>query len=128
MANACTLQSFIGGRWIGTDAAQALKSAIDGHIVAHTHADQLDFAEAVAFARHSGVPELMKLDFQTRAQILKALGKYLMERKEQLYAISHHSGATRVPTSMAAAGKTRAAPAPCSPTPAWAAASCPPAT
>ena len=96
MANACTLQSFIGGRWIGADAAQALKSAIDGHIVAHTHADQLDFAEAVAFARHSGVPELMKLDFQTRAQILKALGKYLMERKEQLYAISHHSGATRV--------------------------------
>ncbi|MCC6075619.1 phenylacetic acid degradation bifunctional protein PaaZ [Pseudomonas sp. GCM10022188] len=96
MANACTLQSFIGGRWTGADAAQALKSAIDGHIVAHTHADQIDFAEAVAFARHSGVAELMKLDFQTRAQILKALGKYLMERKEQLYAISHHSGATRV--------------------------------
>lgn len=91
-----TLQSFIGGRWIGADAAQALKSAIDGHIVAHTHADKLDFAEAVSFARQSGTPALMKLDFQSRAQILKALGKYLMERKEQLYAISHHSGATRV--------------------------------
>ncbi len=91
-----TLQSFIGGRWIGADAAQALKSAIDGHIVAHTHADKLDFAEAVSFARQSGTPALMNLDFQSRAQILKALGKYLMERKEQLYAISHHSGATRV--------------------------------
>ncbi|THG85304.1 phenylacetic acid degradation bifunctional protein PaaZ [Pseudomonas sp. A-1] len=91
-----TLQSFIGGRWIGADAAQALKSAIDGHIVAHTHADKLDFTEAVSFARQSGTPALMKLDFQSRAQILKALGKYLMERKEQLYAISHHSGATRV--------------------------------
>ncbi|WPP44921.1 phenylacetic acid degradation bifunctional protein PaaZ [Pseudomonas sp. AN-1] len=91
-----TLQSFIGGRWIGADAAQALKSAIDGHIVAHTHADKLDFAEAVSFARTSGTPALMKLDFQSRAQILKALGKYLMERKEQLYAISHHSGATRM--------------------------------
>lgn len=91
-----TLQSFIGGRWIGEDAAQALKSAIDGHIVTHTHAEQLDFAEAVSFARQSGVTALMKLDFQARAQILKALAKYLMERKEQLYAISHHSGATRV--------------------------------
>ncbi|CAD5379575.1 fused aldehyde dehydrogenase; enoyl-CoA hydratase [Pseudomonas sp. OF001] len=91
-----TLQSFIGGRWIGADAAQALKSAIDGHIVAHTHADKLDFAEAVSFARQSGTPALLKLDFQSRAQILKALGKYLMERKEQLYAISHHSGATRM--------------------------------
>ncbi|MCQ4348845.1 phenylacetic acid degradation bifunctional protein PaaZ [Pseudomonas stutzeri] len=91
-----TLQSFIGGRWIGADAAQALKSAIDGQIVAHTHADKLDFAEAVSFARQSGTPALLKLDFQSRAQILKALGKYLMERKEQLYAISHHSGATRM--------------------------------
>ncbi len=91
-----TLQSFIGGRWIGADAAQALKSAIDGQIVAHTHAEKLDFAEAVSFARTSGTPALLKLDFQSRAQILKALGKYLMERKEQLYAISHHSGATRM--------------------------------
>ena len=91
-----TLQSFIGGRWIGTDAGQALKSAIDGHIVTHTHADQLDFAEAVTYARKSGVPALMAMDFQARAQCLKALAKYLMERKEQLYAISHHSGATRV--------------------------------
>ncbi|SFQ39412.1 oxepin-CoA hydrolase / 3-oxo-5,6-dehydrosuberyl-CoA semialdehyde dehydrogenase [Geopseudomonas sagittaria] len=91
-----TLQSFIGGRWIGADAGQALKSAIDGHIVTHTHADQLDFAEAVSYARQSGVPALMAMDFQTRAQCLKALAKYLMERKEQLYAISHHSGATRV--------------------------------
>lgn len=91
-----TLQSFIGGRWIGADAGQALKSAIDGHIVTHTHADQLDFAEAVTYARKSGVPALMAMDFQARAQCLKALAKYLMERKEQLYAISHHSGATRV--------------------------------
>ncbi|HEY9239169.1 MAG TPA: phenylacetic acid degradation bifunctional protein PaaZ, partial [Burkholderiaceae bacterium] len=91
-----TLQSFIGGRWIGADAGQALKSAIDGHIVTHTHADQLDFAEAVTYARKSGVPALMAMDFQARAQCLKALAKYLMERKEQLYAISHHSGATRM--------------------------------
>lgn len=91
-----TLQSFIGGRWIGADAGLALKSAIDGHIVTHTHADQLDFAEAVTYARKSGVPALMAMDFQARAQCLKALAKYLMERKEQLYAISHHSGATRV--------------------------------
>ncbi|WP_455231286.1 phenylacetic acid degradation bifunctional protein PaaZ [Geopseudomonas aromaticivorans] len=91
-----TLQSFIGGRWIGADAGQALKSAIDGHIVTHTHAETLDFAEAVTYARKSGVPALMAMDFQARAQCLKALAKYLMERKEQLYAISHHSGATRM--------------------------------
>ena len=35
------------------------------------------------------------LDFQQRAALLKALAAYLMERKEQLYAISVHTGGTR---------------------------------
>ena len=37
----------------------------------------------------------MALDFQQRAARLKALAAYLKERKEELYAISHHTGATR---------------------------------
>ena len=41
-----TLQSFIAGRWIGQQPAQALSSAIDGATVAHTHAEALDFGEA----------------------------------------------------------------------------------
>ena len=42
-----------------------------------------------------GVPALLALDFQQRAARLKALAAYLNERKEKLYAISHHTGATR---------------------------------
>ncbi len=38
---------------------------------------------------------MLALDFQQRAQRLKALALYLSERKEQLYALSHLSGATR---------------------------------
>jgi oxepin-CoA hydrolase/3-oxo-5,6-dehydrosuberyl-CoA semialdehyde dehydrogenase len=49
----------------------------------------------VDHARRVGVPALLKTDFQQRAAILKALAKYLIERKEQLYAISAHTGATR---------------------------------
>jgi oxepin-CoA hydrolase/3-oxo-5,6-dehydrosuberyl-CoA semialdehyde dehydrogenase len=49
----------------------------------------------VHYARKTGVPALMKLDFQKRAQRLKALALYLMERKEELYEISHLTGATR---------------------------------
>ena len=41
------LQSYIGGRWVGREAAQALRSAVNGRPVASTHADKLDFAEAV---------------------------------------------------------------------------------
>ncbi|QOL51322.1 phenylacetic acid degradation bifunctional protein PaaZ [Massilia litorea] len=95
MANASTLQSWIAGRWIGQEAAAPLHSALDGQLVYHTHAEKIDFDEAVTYARKTGVPGLMKLDFQTRAQRLKALAMYLMERKEELYEISHLTGATR---------------------------------
>jgi len=89
------LQSWIAGRWIGQQAAQELRSAIDGRPVAQTHAEVPDFGEAVAHAREVGVPALLALDFQQRAERLKALGKYLSEHKEELYAVSAHTGATR---------------------------------
>ena len=89
------LQSFIGGRWVGQEAAQTLRSAINGQPVARTHAEAIDFGEALAYARGTGLPALLKLNFQERAARLKALAKFLVERKEQLYAISAHTGATR---------------------------------
>lgn len=91
-----TLQSYIGGRWQGAEGAVALRSAVNGQTIAHTHAERLDFAEALEHARRKGLPALMAMDFQERAQRLKALAKYLLEHKEQLYAVSAHSGATRV--------------------------------
>lgn len=95
MSNAPTLQSFIGGRWIGQHGAQVLRSALNGQPLFRTHEETPDFAEAVDFGRTRGVPALMALDFQQRAARLKAMALYLNERKEQLYALSHHSGATR---------------------------------
>ena len=90
-----TLQSLIGGRWIGREAATPLHSALNNSLIYHTHAERIDFDEAVTYARKTGVPALMKLDFQQRAARLKALAMYLISRKEELYAISHQTGATR---------------------------------
>jgi len=89
------LQSHIAGRWLGTRAATALRSAVNGQTVAHTHAEAIDFAEAVHHARSVGLPKLLQLDFQQRAERLKAMAKFLSQHKEQLYAISAHTGATR---------------------------------
>jgi len=89
------LQSFIGGQWIGQQGAQNLRSALNGQTVYQTHAEAIDFGDAVHYARTVGLPNLLKLDFQERAQRLKALAKYLGEHKEQFYAISAHTGATR---------------------------------
>ncbi len=89
------LQSFIADRWLGARAALALNSAIDGQLVAHTHEEPVDFGQALAHARGAGLSALLALDFQQRAQRLKALAAYLNEHKEELYALSHHTGATR---------------------------------
>ena len=90
------LQSFIAGRWIGQQAAQALHSAINGQEVAFAHAESLDFAEALQYGRTTGLNGMLAMDFQQRAAALRALAKYLGERKEELYAISAHTGATRI--------------------------------
>ncbi|THA39624.1 aldehyde dehydrogenase family protein, partial [Streptomyces sp. A1136] len=94
-AQSTLLQSYIGGRWIGSTAATPLNSAVNGRLIASTHAESIDFDEAVTYARKQGLPALLKLDFQQRAGILRALAKYLNEHKEQLYAVSAHTGATR---------------------------------
>ena len=45
--------------------------------------------------RSVGLPALMAMDFQQRAERLKALAKFLGEHKEAQYAISAHTGARR---------------------------------
>ena len=89
------LQSHIAGRWLGQRSASTLASAVNGRPVAATHAEAIDFAEALDHARRIGLPALLAMDFQQRAATLKALAQYLVQRKEQLYALSAHTGATR---------------------------------
>jgi len=95
MGHIPTLQSLIAGRWHGAASHTPLHSALDSTLIYHTHAEKIDFDEALTFARKTGVKTLMRQTFQERAAGLKALALYLMERKEELYAISHLTGATR---------------------------------
>lgn len=89
------LQSYIAGAWIGSTPAQTLNDAATGAPVAHTHAEQPDFAAALDHGRRAGVRGLLALDFQERAQRLKALARFLGENKELLYRWSACTGATR---------------------------------
>jgi oxepin-CoA hydrolase/3-oxo-5,6-dehydrosuberyl-CoA semialdehyde dehydrogenase len=90
-----TLQSHIAGRWHGQQAHTPLHGALDNALLFHTHREPIDFEEALHYARKTGIRSLMQSDFQGRAQRLKALALYLMERKEELYEISHLTGGTR---------------------------------
>jgi oxepin-CoA hydrolase/3-oxo-5,6-dehydrosuberyl-CoA semialdehyde dehydrogenase len=95
MGHIPTLQSLIAGRWHGAESLTPLYSALDSAVIYHTHAEKIDFDEALTFARKTGIKTLMRQTFQERAATLKALALYLMDRKEELYEISYQTGATR---------------------------------
>jgi len=91
-----TLQSLARDAWVTPDTGLVdIPSAIDGRVVARASSAGLDFAAIVRHAREVGGPGLRALSFHQRADRLKALGAYLTERKETLYALAADTGANR---------------------------------
>src|SRR5690606_10025920 len=72
-----------------------LFNAVTGEAVAEASSNGLDFKAMAAYARTVGGPKLRKMTFHERALMLKAVAKYLMERKDAFYAISAYTGATK---------------------------------
>ncbi|MEL7468603.1 MAG: phenylacetic acid degradation bifunctional protein PaaZ [Pseudomonadota bacterium] len=90
------LQSFAAGNWIGPgDGARAIHSAVTGEEIARAGGGVLDMAAMLTHARDAGGPALREMGFHDRARILKDLALHLMDRKEDLYALSTMTGATR---------------------------------
>ena len=91
-----TLESYVAGQWVrGTGKGQTLLNAATGSPVARIDSSGIDFAAALAWGRDEVGPRLRKLSFHERAAMLKALGQKLMELKEEFYAESLATGATR---------------------------------
>jgi len=90
------LQSFVAGKWqAGQGAGVALRDASSGAVVARAGADGLDAHAMLAHAREVGGPSLRRLTFHERAALLKALARVLTEHKDEFYALSYATGATR---------------------------------
>jgi oxepin-CoA hydrolase/3-oxo-5,6-dehydrosuberyl-CoA semialdehyde dehydrogenase len=90
------LQNYVADQWYTAPRGlSAVASALDGATVAQLGSAGVDFAAMAAHARDTGGPALRALTFHQRAQILKALAAAILARKEELYALSAHTGATR---------------------------------
>jgi oxepin-CoA hydrolase / 3-oxo-5,6-dehydrosuberyl-CoA semialdehyde dehydrogenase len=90
------LGNYITGKWITGDGdGQLLYDAVTGEGIAAATTKGLDFAGVLRYGREVGNPALRKITFHERGRMLKALATYLMEKKEQFYNISYHTGATR---------------------------------
>ncbi len=91
-----TLENYALDKWTrGAGSLADIPSAVTAEIVARSGSGGLDFGKMAAHAREVGGRNLRKLTFHDRAAILKALGTAIMDRKEELYALNVHTGATR---------------------------------
>ena len=90
------LESYVCGAWrSGRGEGVALRDASTGEVIAHATADGLDAAEILAYAHGTGGPVLRSLTFHERAALLRALGRRLLELKDEFYELSYRTGATK---------------------------------
>lgn len=90
------LESYVGGTWAaGTKEGVPLLDASTGAPVAFIDSSGIDFKQTLAYGRDKGGPALRRMSFHERAAMLKALGQALLDRKEEFYALSTATGATR---------------------------------
>lgn len=90
------LKNYALGQWVeGTGKSTTLLHAVTGEPVAEASSGGLDFKAMTEYARTVGGPKLRALTFHQRAAMLKAMAKYLMERKDAFYALSAATGATK---------------------------------
>jgi oxepin-CoA hydrolase / 3-oxo-5,6-dehydrosuberyl-CoA semialdehyde dehydrogenase len=91
------LKNYALGQWVeGTGKSTTLYNAVTGEPVAEASSGGLDFKAMAAYARSVGGPKLRAMTFHERAAMLKAVAKYLMERKDAFYAVSAYTGATKI--------------------------------
>jgi oxepin-CoA hydrolase/3-oxo-5,6-dehydrosuberyl-CoA semialdehyde dehydrogenase len=90
------LKSLALGQWVeGAGDGAPLVHAVTGAEIGRATSDGLDFAAMLDYGRRTGGPALRRMTFHERAALLKAMARYLMERKEEFYELSAATGATR---------------------------------
>jgi oxepin-CoA hydrolase/3-oxo-5,6-dehydrosuberyl-CoA semialdehyde dehydrogenase len=90
------LKNFVLGESVeGAGDGTPLLHAVTGEQVGVAGTDGLDFKAILDYGRTVGGPALRRMTFHERARMLKALARYLMDRKDEFYPVSAATGATK---------------------------------
>ena len=90
------LASYVQGQWVpSAGKTTTLLHAVTGEPVAEAGNQGLDFKAMLEYGRRVGGPALRKMTFHERARMLKAMAQHLMARKDEFYALSAATGATK---------------------------------
>jgi len=90
------LKNYAVGEWVeGEGVETPLVHAVTGETFGEASSRGLDFRAMVEYARTVGGPKLRRMTFHQRARMLKAMAQHLMARKDEFYALSAATGATK---------------------------------
>ncbi|MFB1014603.1 MAG: phenylacetic acid degradation bifunctional protein PaaZ [Alteromonadaceae bacterium] len=90
------IQSYVNGQWVSGDGhSTKCFNAVNDEIIGEINSLTSGFDSLLDYGRTKAGPALRKLTIHQRAQMIKALASYLLERKEDFYRISYLSGATK---------------------------------
>jgi oxepin-CoA hydrolase/3-oxo-5,6-dehydrosuberyl-CoA semialdehyde dehydrogenase len=90
-------KNYVLGQWTpGSDAEYVARHAVTGEALGSVSSLGLDYAEVLDYGRREGGSALRAMTFPQRGLMLKALAMHLQARKEDYYAVSYATGATRV--------------------------------
>ena len=95
--DAKVLQSYLGGRWqAGAERGAPLVNPCDGTVLVWASSKGLDLKAALDYSRNVGGPELRKLRYAQRAELLGKIADLLATRRDDWYEIARkNSGNTK---------------------------------
>jgi 3,4-dehydroadipyl-CoA semialdehyde dehydrogenase len=96
-SEAKVLQSYLGGKWQeGAEQGAALVNPTTGETVAWASSKGLDLKAALEYSRSVGGPELRKLSYAQRAELLGKIADALAARRDEWFEIARkNSGNTK---------------------------------
>ena len=89
------LRSFVRDQWVEPSGdGTPVHDAVTGERIATVSTEGIDMAAVLDHGRRAGGAELRGMNFHERAAVLKALGGYLRDHRDELYEVSKRTGAT----------------------------------
>ena len=90
------IQSYVNGEWCsGKGRVDTLLNSVNDEVIGEVHSLDSGFDQILEYGRSVAGSELRKLTIHDRAEKIKLLAKYLLDRKEDFYRISYMTGATK---------------------------------
>ncbi|MGX5174263.1 phenylacetic acid degradation bifunctional protein PaaZ [Aliikangiella sp. IMCC44653] len=90
------IKSYLAGEWqSGNGRSDILVNSVNDEVIGQVNSLDKGFEDFLDYGRSVAGPKLRALTIHERAEKIKFLAKYLLDRKQEFYQISYMTGATK---------------------------------